>query len=274
MTEQMGSSMLRFFDAYSVRARFIPAILAVAPALAALFLLVPWKELDLYVAVTTVAMLALLYALSDWARKQGQALEPGLYSEIGGKPSVTMMHRSDNTIDQASKDRYRAFLAAKIEKPEPSANDEQQNPGAANAFYELAGTWLRTHTRDTKKFPILFNENCAYGFRRNLLGVKWTALALNAIVVAICAAVLVYHGTLDIGSADAKRVLVVLIVAAAHALYFLLAVNRKSVIAAARTYARELILSCETLITPQKAAPKPAKKAAAPRSKAPQQPSS
>jgi len=119
----------------------------------------------------------------------------------------------------------------------------------------------------------LFNENCAYGFRRNLLGAKWTALALNGIVVAICAAVLVYHGTLDIGSADAKRVLVVLIVAAAHALYFLLAVNRKSVIAAARTYARELILSCETLITPKKAATKPAKKAAASRSKAPQQPS-
>jgi len=273
MIEQMGSSMLRFFDAYSVRARFIPAILAVAPALAALFLLVPWKELDLYVAVTTVAMLALLYALSDWARKQGQALEPGLYSEIGGKPSVTMMHRSDNTIDQASKDRYRAFLAAKIEKPEPSANDEQQNPTAANAFYELAGTWLRTHTRDAKKFPILFNENCAYGFRRNLLGVKWTALALNGIVVAICVAVLVYHGTFDIGTATAKRVLVVLIVAAAHAIYFLLAVNRKSVIAAARTYARELILSCETLITPQKAAQKPAKKTTASRSKAPQQPS-
>lgn len=249
--------MLRFFDAYTVRARFIPAILGVAPALAALFLLIPWKEFDLYVVITSVAMLGLLYALSDWTRKQGQALEPKLYEEVGGKPSVTMMFRSDATLDAASKDRYRAFLAGKINRPEPTTDDEVKDRAGAMSFYELAGTWLRTHTRESKKFPILFNENCAYGFRRNLLGVKWPSLALNVVVVVICAAALCYNWPFNLSSDTAKRVLVVIIVAAAHALYFLIGVNKKSVNLASRTYARELILSSEKLMADDKPKPVP-----------------
>jgi len=249
-----GVSTLKFFDAYTVRARFIPAILGVAPALAAVFLLIPWKDFDLYVVITTIATLGLLYALSDWARKQGQAIEAGLYNEIGGKPSITMMHRSDDALDPLSKDRYRTFLATKIKQAEPTEADEQHSPALADAFYELAGTWLRTNTRDAKKFPILFNENCAYGFRRNLLGVKWPALALNALVVVICGAVLWWAWPLNMSSDMAKRVLVVLIVAAAHALYFFLGVKKQNVIAAARTYGRELILSTEAFIKGRRAA--------------------
>jgi len=256
--------MLKFFDAYSLRARFIPAILAVAPALAAVLLLIPWKEFDLYMVVTSVAMLGLLYALSDWTRRRGQALEPDLYKELGGKPSVTMMYRSDTLLDQASKDRYRTFLAAKVNQPEPTEADEKQNPAAANSFYELAGTWLRTNTRDTKKFPILLNENCSYGFNRNLLGVKWPALALNVLVVVICAGVLWLNWPMDLGNGTAKRIIVVLIVAAAHALFFSFGVNRRNVNAASRTYARELILSSETFIKTQRTKPpaKPKGKAA------------
>lgn len=245
---ETGASILKFFDAYTVRSRFIPAILGVAPALAAVFLLIPWKDFDLYVVITSIAMLGLLYALADWARKQGQALEPFLYKEIGGKPSVTLMHRSDTTLDRLSKDRYRSFLAAKIKQPEPTEADERDNPALADAFYELAGTWLRTNTRDAKKFNILFNENCAYGFCRNLLGVKWPALALNVFVVLICGAVLWHSWPLNLTNDMVKRVLVVLIVAAAHALYFLIGVKQQNVAIAARTYGRELILSTEVFI--------------------------
>jgi hypothetical protein len=45
------------------------------------------------------------------------------------------------------------------------------------------------------------------------------------------------------------RIVVVFVVAAAHALYFLLVVDKDSVKAAARTYARQLVLSSETLLT-------------------------
>jgi hypothetical protein len=241
-----GDAIVRFFDAYSLRARLLPAILGAAPALAAVLLLISWRTFELSSIVGVLGSLALVYALSDWARKEGKKIEPRIYNEMGGKPSVTIMFRSDDTIDQLSKDRYRTFLAGKINQPEPTAVDEANNRTAAISFYELAGTWLRENTRDTKKFPILFNELVAYGFRRNLLGMKWPALVLNLAVVLICGGLLWYRWPSDKTMA---RIMVVFVVAAAHALYFLLVVDKDSVKVAARTYARQLVLSCETFLT-------------------------
>jgi hypothetical protein len=252
MVRDVGATMLRFLDAYTFRARLFPAVIGAAPALAAVALLISWKTLELSNIVATIGLLVLIYALADWARKRGQDLQPGLYEQMGGKPSVTMMYRSDSSIDQVSKDRYRAFLATKINQTEPTAADETQNPCAANGFYELAGTWLRENTRDTKKFPILFNENVTYGFRRNLLGLKWAALALNIAVVSICSAILWSRAPISMSDDMVPRVIVVLVVATIHALYVSLVVKPQSVMAASRTYARQLILSCETLIAGQK----------------------
>lgn len=246
--------MLRFIDAYTIRARLFPAILGAAPALAALMLLISWNTLGLSTMVASLGALVLIYALSDWARSGGKKIEPAVYQEMGGKPSVMMMFRSDGEIDGASKDRYRALLASKIKQPPPTAADEEQNPAAARAFYELAGTWLREHTRDTKKFPILFNELVTYGFRRNLLGMRWPALGLNAAVVVICAGLLWWRWPFDPDDGMTVRIILVFVVATAHALYFLFVVSRDSVKAAAKTYARQLILSCEAFILGKAAA--------------------
>jgi hypothetical protein len=243
-----GTAMLRFLDPYTIRARLFPAALGAAPALAALLLLISWKTLELSNVVATFAALVLVYALSDWARRAGKEIEPRLYREMGGKPSVTMMFRSDGQIDQPSKDRYRTFLAQKLNHPEPTVIVEVNDLATANSFYEMAGTWLREHTRDTKKFPILFNELVTYGFRRNLLGVKWPALVLNLAVIAICAGLIWYRWPPDANDSMTARINVVLVVAAAHALYFLFLVGPAGVKAAARTYARQLIISCETFL--------------------------
>lgn len=245
--------MLRIFDTYAIRARLFPAILGAAPALAALLLLISWKNVELSNLAATAGVLVLIYALSDWARKAGKKIEPRIYESMGGKPSVTMMYRSDTSIDAPSKDRYRVFLARKVGQQAPTAKDEADNPVAANGFYELTGTWLRENTRDTRKFPILFNELATYGFRRNLLGMKWAALGLNAVVVTICVGLLWPRWPINTSDAMTSNILMVFIVTVLHALYFLFLVTQDSVKAAARTYARQLILSSEMLMASGKA---------------------
>jgi hypothetical protein len=239
--------MLKVFDAYSLRARLFPAIIAIAPALAALALLISWKSLELSNSIATVAVLVLLFAIADFARARGRAVERDLYAEHRGMPSITMFRRGNSTIDNGSKERYRAFLAAKLGVAVPSPDEEASNEGAVDAFYDQCGVWLRQNTRDTKKFPLLFTENVTYGFRRNLLGVKWLALGLNLLVAGLCV-VLLWRTSWVIGNEQGKRTTVVLVVAAAHAAYMLLAVRRSAVWDAARAYGRELILSCEALL--------------------------
>ena len=41
---------------------------------------------------------------------------------------------------------------------------------------------VREETRDHTAYPLLFSENITYGFRRNLAGLKPTALVCNLVV--------------------------------------------------------------------------------------------
>jgi len=256
----------KFFDAYAIRARLFPAIVAAAPGFAALALLISWTSFGLSNVIASIGILVLLFAIADLTRAKGRSIEQKLFSDRGGMPSVTMLSRSDSTINTGSKDRYRAFLAGKLAAAAPTAEDEVADPSAADAFYAQCGNWLRQSTRDPKKFALLFGENVTYGFRRNLLGVRTLALVLNAIVVAICT-LLLWRLSWNLEAPQATRAAVVLLVAAAHAAYMLLAVSPATVWDAAKAYGRELILSCESLMAesntyPTKpAARKPAKKA-------------
>jgi len=235
----------KFFDAYTIRARLFPAIIAAAPALAAVALLISWSSFGFSSAIASIAILVLMFAIADFSRARGRKLEVQLYAKHGGLPSITLFRRSDQTIAAGVKDRYRIFLAGRLGVEVPSAEMEYLDKTAADQFYEQCGTWLRQNTRDTKRFSILFGENITYGFRRNLLGVKVMALALNAAVVAVCAFILWRLG-FDIATPVGSKVTVVLVVAAAHAAYMLLAVSQNAVWDASLAYGRELILSCES----------------------------
>jgi hypothetical protein len=244
--------MFKVLDAYSLKARLFPALLAVIPALAALAILISWNRFNLTSGIATTAIPLLVFAAADIARRLGKRLEEQIYHESGGKPSVAMLRYSDQTFDAATKAQYRAFLSSKIGQPVPSEQEEKDNPKAADAFYERGGGWLRENTRNTNKFPVLSSENTTYGFRRNLLGSKWPALGLNAVVVLLCLFILYRKGAIDTDDDATIRLLIVLAFAVIHALYMVFAVSKQSVIDAWRTYGRQLLLSCEAFIGKEK----------------------
>jgi phosphoglycerol transferase MdoB-like AlkP superfamily enzyme len=80
--------IFKFFDAYSIRARLFPAIIAAAPALAALTLLISWKTFGLSNVIASLGILVLLFAIADFSRARGRAIETKLYDEYEGMPSI------------------------------------------------------------------------------------------------------------------------------------------------------------------------------------------
>ena len=72
-------------------------------------------------------------------------------------------------------------------------------------------------------------------------------LALNALVVAICIFLLSPYGSW-IGQTTRTGIYAVLTIAALHAVYFSFFVTRKSVEEAFEQYARQLVLSCESVM--------------------------
>lgn len=244
---------LKMFDHYSRNARIYPAVIGVAPAIAALVILFTWHGVSLTSGVASAGLLVIFYAMSDWARQRGKRLEPQLYKRLGGMPSIRMLRRNDTTFDEPSKERYRTFLAWKLGRFVPTADEEARDQNVADGFYAAAGTWLREHTRDTKKFSILFAENVTYGFRRNLLGLRWPAAALNLIVCMICLALLwPITWPLNMGDDLTLRVLIVLTVALIHGMYLVFGVTWRAAEEAADSYGRQLVISTEAFLADAK----------------------
>jgi hypothetical protein len=234
------------FDTYSRRARLFPALVAGGSLVMAAFVLAPLQNMGLPQLGAGLFSGVLVYALADIARRHGKRLEEKLYKEWGGKPSTMMLRHSDTRLDATTKARYLKFLSGKIGTPAPSATDEAADLVKCDASYEHCGNWLRENTRDTKKFKLLFDENVAYGYRRNLLGLKWPGFAIDLVVLIACAAVFWRWLPLDPENALSVKVGVVGAFAFLHALFMLFLVTKETVREAALTYARQLLLCCET----------------------------
>lgn len=249
--------MPKMLDAYALKARYYPALLATIPALVALAILISRNRFGLTTAVASTAIPVLVFAAADIARRLGKRIEDRMYAEMGGKPSVVILRHSDDTLHPASKDQYRSFISSRINQPVPTKQQETNDPAAADAFYERGGAWLRENTRSTKKFPVLFAENVTYGYRRNLLGLKWPALALNTALTLLSVYLLYRKGPIDVDDETTVALLIVIALAVVHSLFMVFGVSRQSVIEASRTYARQLILCIEAFVgKDQKAAGK------------------
>lgn len=189
----LNEALARITDPYERQARLWPALLALLPIIAMVGLVYAAEAPVITNAVTLAASCGALYLLAGLCREFGRRLEPKLFEAWSGKPSTQLLRHRDPTIEGVTKRRYHAFLATKINTPFPDEAQEAQDPKAADEIYQSAVRWLLNHTRDTKTFGLLLQENIAYGFRRNALGLK----PVGVLTAFGCAAwVMIQHGVI------------------------------------------------------------------------------
>jgi hypothetical protein len=250
-------------DAYTLRARLVPAIISGAPAFAFAAIFVSFGKIGWPHLIAGTALTVLFAVFADVARRRGRAIEPSIVEKMGGLPTTVTLRHRDATYDPATKAGFHKFIAAKLDQPAPSPAEEVADPQAADAYYARGVTWLRENTRNTNKFDVLFNENVSYGFRRNLLGLKLPGFLLNALIVLVCLAIFWRRWPVDLSNGFDAKLLAVIVIAVLHAAYLALFVTEEGVFEAARIYARQLLLS-----TQSPHLNKPAKPALAPRKNA------
>jgi len=168
-------------DAYTFRARFQPTLIAAAPLPIALATAYPggpdwWTPLwTLLVACGATALMA------ELARDRGKRREEALFRRWGGKPT-TLRLRHHNAPNAVLLQRYhRKLMELRPDLRLPDANEETADPLEADNCYDAAAAFLREQTRDRQRFPLVFEELCSYGFRRNLWGLKPLGLAAVAL---------------------------------------------------------------------------------------------
>jgi hypothetical protein len=246
-------SIAKFADPYDRQARLYPALLTLFPLAMAATIVFAHQAPALGNLAVAAAGCGALYWMAGVARDRGKRVEPGLFKAWGGKPSIQLLRHGNETIDPVTKARLHAFLADKLGVAFPTAAQEAQAPGEADRLYESATRWLLEQTRDTSKHNLLFTENIAYGFRRNMLGMRWIGF-IAAVLAAVwfvldkveaMPATWAALGDLLITMPTEYRLGVA--VSTAAAAVWILGVSRDRVRAAAFTYAERLIAACEML---------------------------
>jgi len=245
----MGRGVLppNILDRYNLKARVAPALLAMFPALALGFVFLhPNFTMTRGLAVIFLSCGGALL-LAQVGRDLGKRKEPQLFAEWGGAPTTHLLRHRDaaNPILVETYHRQLRQLFPALELP--TAEEEIQDPGQADLIYDTAVRRLREKTRDRSRFPLVFEENCNYGFRRNLWGMRPIGLGL-----ALCATSLT-GGYLAVETlAHSQRIAVAewasLAVAGLWSLLWWRLVTSEWVESVARTYAERLLGAMECLL--------------------------
>ncbi|PZP55021.1 MAG: hypothetical protein DI586_08145 [Micavibrio aeruginosavorus] len=235
---------------YSFTARLQPALLAILPVPVAIYLLVPELETRAATFVSILGYFGGSILLTHIGRNLGKSRESKLFREWGGKPSVTMLRHSDRRLNAISKARYHKFLAQNIPNFSlPDLNSENGNKVKADEAYSSASDWLVAKTRDKEKFPLVYEENINYGFRRNYWGLKWVALSCDCIllVIIIIPQMAISYNFFDWLFSFNNEQKIVLVVTIIHFALTLFITSAGWVKTMAESYAKQLISSCDSI---------------------------
>lgn len=184
------SRLFKLFDRYDVLARMVPGALSVLIPLAGLLMAFPDLVAGnpLRAAGSGVVVVALSYLFINLARSRGRAIQEKLKRAWGGMPTEILLRHRDVSIEAPTKLAYHKELqklAPDLALPDAAA--EAAQPALADDLYRAAVRRLIEKRRD-KKYYLILNDNIAYGFWRNLLGMRNIS---SVIGVCAMAAVLV-----------------------------------------------------------------------------------
>jgi hypothetical protein len=230
----------KYLDPYERCARLYPGLICLFPIILGTYSAFPEVYKTLSGFVTLAAAIGLLHFFSNIARGLGKKLEPQLFSDWGGVPSVALFRHAETRIAGPMKERYHAILAERTGIQAPSVDEENTDSSAADAVYKSWSDYLRSQTRDAKRYPMVFNENVNYGFRRNLLGLKGYCLLFGLISMAMISVPAYLSNSLS------KEQVAFLVVLAIYIFIVATVVNRAWVKFTAYAYAHHLLESVDS----------------------------
>jgi hypothetical protein len=169
------------FDTYTIKARLIPALLVILPIVLAVLAWFPDEVMSWGTLWGLIGLCGGTSLLAQIGRDLGRNKEPNLFEAWGGKPTNWVLRHQDTTNRVLLAHRHKKLQNLLPDLKIPTLEEEQTDPETADEVYEACTTFLREKTRDQKKFPLVFEELCNYGFRRNLWGMKPLGITASSI---------------------------------------------------------------------------------------------
>lgn len=248
-----AATAFNLFDTYSLRARVLPALLTALPALVVVLILYP----DVYggygAAIVSLSVTCgVLFLFSNVIRSRGRRLEKKLIQDWGGLATTRFLRHRDETLDRHTTERYHQFLSSRLPTLRfPTDESERANEAVADECYKSATKWLLEFTRDQSQYPLVFKENVAYGFRRNLLGARPIGITICLLSGALATFQARRVGITQIEEITAPFLVIAIALTLCIATWCLV-VTSEFVADASIAYARALLATCDAAVNSAK----------------------
>ncbi|HEX7168587.1 MAG TPA: hypothetical protein VF230_16520 [Acidimicrobiales bacterium] len=233
-------------DAYMIRARIAPALLAGLPAVALAGASAFTSASG--IRITGLVLGAAGIALAGLIRDAGRRLQETLWRGWGGGNPTARRLRWRDAAAPDTVARLHRRLNRLLDEPLPDAAAEAEDPARADSAYEDAVATLRNLTRDRDRFNLIFEENVEYGFRRNSLGTRPAAIAVSLGTIVVSAALFAVDGAAY--TSRAARWGGVAVVSVAALIFWSRFVTPDWVRRASDVYADRLLEAADTLARP------------------------
>ena len=171
-------------DAYEIQARVCPAMLVVLP-IALLAVQVEWKDRNWLGVVGWGSGLEIVLAVfvSKLGHALGARLQKNLERDWGGLPTNRWLRPSDCEHSEQQKNAWRHSLLTltglDIQKVVDSGDTAE-----IDRIINDAVVASRNKIRGNRKAALVQKYNVAFGFARNLAGLRWVALAVCLVCLA------------------------------------------------------------------------------------------
>jgi len=229
-------------DRYDLMARLRPALFVLFPPALIIGFWIPDTR-SMYGSILSLSTgLGLTYFLVQLARQRGRSVEHRLGDRIGRLHSARLLLLNDERLPRESKKRYHSFLAKKG-LGLSTLEEERNDPSLALDRTRSAIDWLLNFTRLNAKQSLLFDDNIAYGYMRNMLGLKPIAIAIVCLALATNSSLLVMSWNDPMTMKMACLIEATLI---AILTLWLFLVTENAVAEASFAYAQRLFSHCET----------------------------
>jgi hypothetical protein len=239
-------NIFKHFDKYTIRARILPSLFTALPLVIGAITVGVHLPLMAGVVGSAIASCGGVMLMAQFARDAGKKGEQKLFALWDGKPTTRMLrHRSVDNPQILSRRHKKLKAIMKLSRL-PSPNEEAKDPKAADQIYESCVGVLREMTRNVKQFGLVFEENCNYGFRRNLWGLKRIGLSGALMGLFVCLGVFLHDWYASPGHRSMLYVLPIF-VNAALSLIWVVGITPSWVRYAAEAYAERLLETTERL---------------------------
>ncbi|MBN1603153.1 MAG: hypothetical protein JW915_16210 [Chitinispirillaceae bacterium] len=181
------STFGKLFDEYSLSARVRPAFFTVLPVVLLIFYRFQETRGWGGAIATFIISFGVIAFIANQLSTRGNIIQKKLYEKWGGAPTTIILRHSDKTFDKHTKQRLFDIVSNKIGNVvQPTKDAEVGNPTEADETYRSIAQYLKEHTRDTKKFPLVFKELINYGFARNMFCIKSIGVIITCFSISLC----------------------------------------------------------------------------------------